>query len=536
MLYQRRVCLCVLIACVLGLVFLSTTSARADCPEGLTSYWTLDETSGSTYVDLVNRKDGVGNESPTPANGLVFSAQDFDGSTTGIDVEPDDSFDWGINESFSIEYWVNDSSSSLNSKVVVGRDDTLKSKLHWWTGLRPSGEANFTLRDADGVIAEVEGKRVNDGEWHHVAAVRDADTDPKEIRLYVDGVEQASVDAVDYTAGFDSEKAELNIGYLNRKDDPERHRFNGTLDEVAIYNRVLSPEEISQHYNEGLSYCGGLARYSLTVNTDGGAGTGTVNPDGGVYHEGTTVLLTADSATGSAFFEWNTGGDLSGHANPAAIAMTGDKTVTAAFEPDFDEDGVCDLEEQGGDGTVPDYDGNGDLIADSGQQNVASMYTYDARNYVTLEVEAPGILSDCRTVPPPPNGPAGINFPYGWFGFTVEGAAVPTAETTVKLYLPGATTTYYKYGPTTPGDPTEELYEFLYETGPPVVTGAEINGNTVTLHFIDGELGDDVLGVADTEIVDQGGPGAPAGGGAVPAGGGGGGGCFLSILPYGFRR
>jgi hypothetical protein len=486
------------------------------------SYWILDETSGDTYGDFVNGNNGVSNDSPTPTTeGKVNGAQDFDGEATGIDVEPDVSFDWGKDDSFSIEYWVKDSSSSSRSEVLVGRDDTLTSELHWWTGIyEETGVAAFDLTATDGVGAGMTllGEYVTDGKWHHVVAVRDAE-EGKNL-LYVDGELGPSV-TITYNAGFDSETAKLNIGYLNRKDDPRRHRFNGTLDEVAIYNRVLSEEEILQHYNDrvGVSYCGDS--YTLTVNTDGGTGTGTVTPSGGVYREGTTVLLTAEPDLGMAFFEWN--GDLSGHANPTVIAMTGDKTVTAAFELDDDRDGVSDKEEQGGDGSIPGYDGNGDLIADSTQKNVASMWTYDGKSYVTLEVEDPATLSGCSTVPPPPDGPAGINFPYGWFGFMLEGAVAHPNETIVKLYLPGATTTYYKYGPT-PTDTTDHLYEFLFDDPPGELTGAEINGNIATLHFIDGGRGDDDLDDTNRIIVDQGGPGAPAGGGGPVGGGGGGGG------------
>ncbi len=543
MLCKLRVCLFVLILSVSGLVFLTTTPANAECPEGMISYWILDETSGDTYEDFVNGNDGVGNASPTSVSeGKVNGAQGFDGSTTGIDVEPDVSFDWGMNESFSIEYWVKAGllSPVSSAEVVVGRDDTIDpSKLHWWTGLRRDGRAQFTLiatnGDGEAEAGDVRGAHdLRDGAWHHVVAVRDAATG--ENRIYVDGAIDSSnaIVSITYNAGFESATAKLNIGYLERKNNSNRHRFEGTLDEVAIYNRVLTPAEISEHYNAGMSYCGDS--YNLTVHTDGGAGTGTVNPAGGVYRDGTTVLLTADPATGSAFFEWNTGGDLSGHSNPAIIAMNADKTVTAAFEPDGDADGVSDLEESGPDGTDPNYSGNGeDLNPDWQEANVTSMRTHDGKSYVTLEVDLPATLSDCRTVPPPPGGPAGVLFPYGFFGFTVKNAAAAPNETTVKLYLPGATTTYYKYGPT-PTDASDHWYEFLFDDPPGEPTGAEINGNIATLRFVDGERGDDVLG-DDNMIIDQGGPGAPPGGGATPVGGGGGGGgCFISNVERAVRR
>jgi hypothetical protein len=75
------------------------------------------------------------------------------------------------------------------------------------------------------------------------------------------------------------------------------------------------------------------------------------------------------------------------------------------------------------------------------------------------------------------------------------------------IYLPvdATPTTYYKYGPT-PNDPTDHWYEFMYDDQ--TLTGAEISGNVVTLHFVDGERGDDDLSANGT-IVDQGGQELP---------------------------
>ena len=71
-------------------------------------------------------------------------------------------------------------------------------------------------------------------------------------------------------------------------------------------------------------------------------------------------------------------------------------------------------------------------------------------------------------------------------------------------------------------------------------TGAVINGNVITLHFVDGERGDDDL-LADGDIEDAGGPGfqaettdsPPETTGTPSGGGGGGGGCFIATAAFG---
>ncbi len=59
-------------------------------------------------------------------------------------------------------------------------------------------------------------------------------------------------------------------------------------------------------------------------------GQGSVDPNGGTYEEGSGLTLTATPADGWHFVEWL--GDLTGSANPGALTMDADKTVTAVFQ------------------------------------------------------------------------------------------------------------------------------------------------------------------------------------------------------------
>ena len=92
--------------------------------------------------------------------------------------------------------------------------------------------------------------------------------------------------------------------------------------------------------------------------------------------------------------------------------------------------------------------------------------------------------------------------PLGFFEFTLPDVGIGGA-TTVELFVSDGSSfnSYYKYGPT-PDNPTDHWYEFLYDGE----TGAEIDGNTITLHFVDGKRGDDDLDGTNGIIVDPGGP------------------------------
>lgn len=192
----------------------------------------------------------------------------------------------------------------------------------------------------------------------------------------------------------------------------------------------------------------------------------------------------------------------------AAISYVGgtgnDVVLTVMSDADGVIDAVEDAHPNGG-------DGNNDGVADSEQENVASLPNSEDGSYVTLESPAGTELGAvaATTNPSPSDEPEGVDFPIGFLDFAVQGVT-PGAITTVELIMNSGTpvNTYYKFGPT-PDDPATladetqpHWYEFLFDG----TTGAEISGNVITLHFADGQRGDDDLN-ANGVIVD---PGAPA--------------------------
>ena len=240
-------------------------------------------------------------------------------------------------------------------------------------------------------------------------------------------------------------------------------------------------------------------QHTLTVNVVG-EGSVSFDPAGGNYRAGTEVQLTPISDEGWAFNGWT--GDLSGYSNPATILMSTDKTITATFDEDSDADGISDAEEDAGPNGA---DGNSDGVKDSDQLNVATFHTQDGSEYITLESELGTTLADCRAVSTPsaPGAPSHVKFPYDFLNFTINGVGAGNA-TTLILYLPAGAnpTTYWKYGPTP--NSTLHWYEFMYD--PVTQTGGTIDGNKITLHFVDGERGDNDY-TANGIIIEQGGAG-----------------------------
>ncbi|MDY7080715.1 MAG: LamG-like jellyroll fold domain-containing protein, partial [Chloroflexota bacterium] len=287
------------------------------CPADMIAYWKLDETSDdSAYDDFYDGHDGeCAGDCPTPVAGHVNGGQAFS-STTGIDVPADAAFNWGSNDSFSIEFWMQTDSASTctGNQVIVGRDDSANG-LHWWTGCRDGGPAGFSLGDTSGYLVMLTGiTDLTDGFWHHIVAVRDADED--EIRIYVDGTEEDSEPAT-YSAGFSSLAAAVNIGWLNLLGG---FHFDGTVDEVALYDRALAEDEVQQHYNDGEAGPGYCINPDIAVNK-------TADPP--VAYVSDTVIYT--------YTVTNPGDD------PLGVSLTDDRCGPVTFtEGDDDSDDKLD--------------------------------------------------------------------------------------------------------------------------------------------------------------------------------------------------
>ena len=214
-------------------------------PSGLISYWKLNETSGSIFKDEMNKNNASGNVSPVPVLGQISGAQQFNGSTTKLNITANPSFDFGNKSNFSVEFWYKGSSAPSTVKSAVGRNIS-STGAKWWVGLNANdGKARFYM-SAGGKSGAVNGSVITDGKWHYVTATRNGSTGS--LKIYVDGVLKAS-STVNPTVGFASSTDYLNIGWLNFQSV---YTLNGALDEVAIYSKELSSSEIQQHYSNGI--------------------------------------------------------------------------------------------------------------------------------------------------------------------------------------------------------------------------------------------------------------------------------------------
>ncbi|MBU0532584.1 right-handed parallel beta-helix repeat-containing protein, partial [Candidatus Micrarchaeota archaeon] len=102
------------------------------------------------------------------------------------------------------------------------------------TGMEP----RFKLENNVGTYFEVSSSEaLNTHEWYHIVATRNGSA----VRLYVNGVQKAS--RTDFTGSIATSTDPLTIG----GDDGSSY-LNGSIDEIAIWNRSLTADEIMDLY------------------------------------------------------------------------------------------------------------------------------------------------------------------------------------------------------------------------------------------------------------------------------------------------
>lgn len=225
--------------CVFAIGLIVISPGFSAMTDGLVGLWLFDEGSGQTAVDSSgNGYDGALMGSASWAGGKFNSALSTDGAEGYVEIADDPAFEFAGD--FTIACWVqNQDPPPDNSSFVTkgysrpggeGGDARPWYLLYFLT----SGTVDMFLRDSGGTNSRAQGAApVNDGEWHHVVGVKDGD----EVKVYIDGNEDAVTPAVDAVYGENDQPLVFMVHF--------DRWFAGMLDEVAIYERALSEDEIA---------------------------------------------------------------------------------------------------------------------------------------------------------------------------------------------------------------------------------------------------------------------------------------------------
>jgi beta-lactam-binding protein with PASTA domain len=230
-------------------------SLGAPDPNSLVAHWEFDEGAGTTAYDSAGDNDGTLVNGPTWTTGVLDGALDFDGVDDYVNVgQPESLQNMGKG---SIVLWFKpdvtidntlDTYLSLFEKNRYGAaydgDTTLAFTRH--SGDQGRLSIDITNDTGGQFIVYSDNSLWPGGAWQHVAATWDNATGV--IRMFINGVEQ--IDRIDDFTGITMSAArDVTMGGNSEKT---MYWWEGAIDEVRVYNRALSAEEIQHLYEQGL--------------------------------------------------------------------------------------------------------------------------------------------------------------------------------------------------------------------------------------------------------------------------------------------
>ncbi len=261
--------------------------------DGLVAHWRFDEqTSGianhETLLDVSgsNNGTGAGSDSLTWTTGQYSSALHFDGTSDFVDVNDSDSISVGGGD-FTITAWVYPESIT-GSRFIVSKVKDWSEKEYAFRIV--DGKLGIDIeKDNNGGYGETGSASMVTSQWQHVAVV--FDSSGFTTHFYRNGIEQPQSDNI--SALPDRFSDDLDIGKLGGSYNSDY--FQGRIDDVRIYNRALSKEEMWHQYtgdyggNPPMPYPPPVAHWKF----DEQSGT-TVNDTSG---NNTGVLTNMDAST-----------------------------------------------------------------------------------------------------------------------------------------------------------------------------------------------------------------------------------------------
>lgn len=228
--------------------------ATASLSDGLIGHWTFDgnadDLSGNDHHGT-----NYGATLTSGHNGNPDSAYSFNGNSY-ISIPDSDSFTFG-SESFTISTWMK--FSETGSYYMMGHDEGPGTTNKWIFWPSTSGIIFHVNTQSGGAFSPItySNWETTLETWYHLSVVRDGNN----YFIYINGEEvNSSID----TRGIPNPNAALIFG--DAESQHTERNFRGALDDIRIYNRALSSDEILDLYTIAEPTTVGLKEFSLLAS------------------------------------------------------------------------------------------------------------------------------------------------------------------------------------------------------------------------------------------------------------------------------
>ncbi len=209
----------------------------------LISQWTLNN----------NANDVVGNNNGVPlgltnATGYYKNAYSFDGIDDVINLS-DKLSDFEGNREGTFSIWFRTNFTGVAKHIFAASDNTQDNDDFGL--LINQGVLNFFVRDGGNILNAKSPSRVDDNQWHHAVISSDLNGNA----MYIDG----NKIQIAYSVGNSGSNvwfnnvSNKNAFYIGAREEDNglENFFNGTMDNIMIWNSSLTQQEVYRLYRSG---------------------------------------------------------------------------------------------------------------------------------------------------------------------------------------------------------------------------------------------------------------------------------------------
>src|SRR3989344_5238958 len=233
---------------VVGVGILFSVGTAFAATDDYTNRFTFDEGTGRSAGDLVGGQNGALTGTSTGfgwASGMIGTALGMDGGS-GESVVLPNGFLSGTEGSISLWFKMNNLS---DRNVIFSGQSTNDNYIYAALVVNHEGRPEFVYRAAtDGSDKKAQGSGIlNKNEWYLLVFTANG----QGYRMFVNG-EEASMSGDNtgkWFSDFTNRTLKYRIGSLD--SNPRSGVFDGYLDDLRIYNRVLTQEDVTSLYNGG---------------------------------------------------------------------------------------------------------------------------------------------------------------------------------------------------------------------------------------------------------------------------------------------
>jgi hypothetical protein len=169
------------------------------------------------------------------------NALSFDGINDKVDISNSPSLNFAISNKFSIEAWFK--TTATNYRILVSN----RIDVAPYTGyefMLNSGALDFSIIStnlSNSMKVLTVNNTFNDGNWHHAAVVYRGIPNGNNVDIFVDGILQAKTVPANTLSGIITN---TNLVTIGARQLVTAYNFNGSIDEVRIWNKELCAQEI----------------------------------------------------------------------------------------------------------------------------------------------------------------------------------------------------------------------------------------------------------------------------------------------------